>query len=148
MPLTPDRNPGIRLEEGIVLEDTTPPSGPGAMGFESGAFVFEDSIGVFNPRELFPTTHRALDQLPHDIAETAYLKLTKGGNDNYTNATWWTTSGMTQKIREYVITYDGNDDATQVVAKQYDGAGALVETYTLPIAYVTGDPDNIDAVLT
>ena len=154
MPRTPDRSPGaLEEDEEIRLEaNAAPPTVAGAFNYNGTSFQMKDGVGVFDPRSggggITAGQHQTLDQLVHDIAETAYLKLTQDGNGNYTNATWWTDSGMTVKIREYDVTYDGNDDVTQVVAKQYDGAGALAATFTLPVAYVSGDPDNIAAVLT
>lgn len=56
MSRTPDRFPGIRVEEGILLtDDPIDGNGPlpqpnGAMRYISGSFLFKDSVGVFDPR--------------------------------------------------------------------------------------------------
>jgi hypothetical protein len=53
MPQTPDRFPGERYEEGIILQDNTAgdPTENGGVRYTSGDFRMKDSVGVFNPRE-------------------------------------------------------------------------------------------------
>lgn len=55
MPRTPDRYPGVRLEEGVVFEDTTTTSEEGELRYVSGSFQLEDSIGAYDPRTVLPT---------------------------------------------------------------------------------------------
>lgn len=51
MPNTPDRFPGTREEEEVLLEETTEdPTASGAMRFVSGAFRFKDDTGFYDPR--------------------------------------------------------------------------------------------------
>jgi len=152
MARTPDRFPGTRLEEELQLEDQgSDPTTTGGMTYNGGAFAFKDSVGVFDPRTggsgLTPSTHRTQDQLVHDIAETSYDELVYTGSRIDALITW-TTAGKTQKIREELYTYAGNQ-VTQIVTKQYDGAGVLVvgETMTETVTYsgnkVTAMPRSV-----
>lgn len=51
MPTTPDRFPGTREEDEIVLESSgDPPSGPGAMKYDGTSFQLQDASGTYNPR--------------------------------------------------------------------------------------------------
>lgn len=59
----------------------------------------------------------------------------------------WTDSGKTQKIREELFTYSG-DQIDTITTKQYDTAGALFRTQTEPFSF-TGDLlDNVDRTVT
>jgi hypothetical protein len=153
MARTPDRFPGTREEEEIHLEDLGPnPTSPGGVTYNGGAFAFKDAVGTFDPRTgdsgLTPTTHRSQDQLVHVIAEDSFDQFVYTGNKIDAVITW-TTSGMTQKIREELYTYTGNK-VTQVVTKQYDGAGVLIvgETMTEAIAYSGGSVSDISRAIT
>jgi hypothetical protein len=94
---------------------------------------------------LTPTTHRALDQLVHGIAENSYTE-TETTSGKITAVRTYTNSGKTLKIREEDYTYTGNK-VTTVVTKQYDAAGDLAETYTETIAYTGAVVDTITGVL-
>lgn len=92
-------------------------------------------------------THRALDQLVHDIAEDSYEEYTYSGT-KVTSIIVWTDSGKTKKIREENYTYSGNK-VTTVVTKQYDGDGNLVsgETMTETFTYSGNNVTHIDRVM-
>lgn len=48
---TPDRFPGSRLEDEIVLEENPgPSSGPGSILYDGTNFQLQDSAGAYNPR--------------------------------------------------------------------------------------------------
>jgi len=47
---TPDSFPGVRLDEGIILDPIVSASQEGEMRYISGSFSFYDSQGEFNPR--------------------------------------------------------------------------------------------------
>jgi hypothetical protein len=153
MPRTPDRNPGVSDEEGIVLSDEgVEPAVVGEVRYNGGAFRMRDGTGVFDPRTggsgLSPAAHRALDQLVHPIAEDSYEEYIYSGI-KVTDIIVWTDSGKTQKIRETTFTYSGNKVST-VVTKQYDGAGVLIvgETMTETFTYSGNQVSNIDRVMT
>ena len=90
--------------------------------------------------------HKTLDQLVHGIAENNYTEITRTSN-RVTNVTIWTTSGKTIKIREFVITRDGNNKVQSVVMKQYNNSGVLVETYTQTITRTSGKVTAISGVM-
>lgn len=51
MPLTPDRYPGTREEDELLLEEqSASPSTAGTLRYVNGAFSQRDSIGLFDPR--------------------------------------------------------------------------------------------------
>lgn len=52
MPRTPDRFPGVREDEGIILSDeSTQPSQVGELRNDGGDFYAQDNLGVFNLRQ-------------------------------------------------------------------------------------------------
>ena len=90
--------------------------------------------------------HETLDTLVHNIAENNHTQLTYT-DGRVTSEVIWTDVTETVKIRETEITYvDGR--VSQVVNKQYDGAGSLIvgQTITSTITYVDGRVDHIDEV--
>ncbi len=94
-----------------------------------------------------PGQHRALDQLIHGIAEDSFEEMTYAGN-KVTAIIVWTDAGKTTKIREELFTYTGNQ-ATTIVTKQYDVAGALIvgETMTETLSYTGNKIDDITRVM-
>lgn len=151
MPRTPDRNPGVADEEGIVLSDEgVDPVSVGEIRNNGGALKARDSAGVFDLRSgsgLSPAGHRALDQLVHDVAEDSFEEYLFSGN-KVTDIIVWTNSGKTQKIRETIFTYSGLKVST-VTVKQYDGAGVLIvgETMTETFTYSGNFVSSIDRVM-
>lgn len=149
MPRTPDRFPGTREEEAIQLEaSATVPvtngefryvTGVGFRFFEEGSEIGLSGSGLTAPQ------HLALDQLVHNIAETSYLEVTRSGG-RVTDVIIWTDSGKTTKIREVNITRSSGQ-VSQVVTKQYDGGGSLVQTLTQTINRSSGQVASIDSVL-
>jgi len=91
--------------------------------------------------------HRPLDQLVHNIAETAYYEITRSGTQ-ISKETWWTTAGKTIKIREIDYTYSGAF-VSQIVTKQYDILGNLIigETLTEIITRTGVNIGHVTAVL-
>jgi hypothetical protein len=155
MALTPDRRPGESDEEGIIFENFSPGNDPTALGgmrFVNGDFRLKDTIGVFNPRSagtgITEAQHEALDTLVHEVAETSFTKITRV-QGQVTNVTVWTTSGMTTKVRESIMTYSGGQIST-LVEKQYDLLGVIIvgQTLTHTYTYVGGQVDNINTVET
>ena len=90
-------------------------------------------------------THRALDQLVHNIVEDNYYEITYSGNQ-LINETWYTDSGKTLKIKESDYTYTGNQ-VTQAVTYQYDGAGDVEETFIEYFNYTGSNLDSSSGVL-
>jgi hypothetical protein len=96
---------------------------------------------------LTPGSHRPLDQLVHAIAEDSFEEINKTGN-KVDSIIVWTTAGKTQKIREELYTYTGNQ-VTTIVTKQYDAGGALIvgETMTETLSYTGSNLDDITRVM-
>jgi hypothetical protein len=125
MPRTPDRFPGTREDEALIIEDTTTqPAVLGEFRHDAGSLYAKDSVGVFNLRSgsgITEPQHEDLNTLTHWIAENAFHELTRTGN-KVTNYTIWTDSGKTTKVREVVLAFTGNL-LNQADIIQYDGAG-------------------------
>ena len=93
-----------------------------------------------------PSEHRDLDQLVHNIMEDFYCEVTRVSN-KISNVTFWDSVSKTLKIRETDITRtDGK--VTEMVTKQYNSSGVLVETLTETIARTNGKITSITGVLT
>jgi len=99
-------------------------------------------IPFFIPSPPFGEQHRPLDQLVHLIAEDSYEEILYTGS-RVDSITVWETSAKIKKIREELFTYTGNK-VTQVVTKQYDGAGAVAvgETMTEIFTYTGNKVTN------
>jgi hypothetical protein len=155
MPRTPDRKPGP-LQEYQEFQLKTPagsvPSLDGGIVYDPtlGSFQFQDATGVFDPRTggggLTPASHKVLDQLVHNIAETSYLEITRT-NGQVTDVVYWTDASKTTKVRETNITR-ASGLVSQVVIKQYDGTGTLAETLTGSITRANGQISSIGWTLT
>jgi len=150
MPLTPDRTPGPAIEEELQLaDDGSDPSVVGALTNNAGVLKGRDNVGVFDLRSgsgISASGHRALDQIVHDVAEDSFAEVARTGNRVDAVRTY-TSAAKTKKIREEEYTYSGNQ-VTTIVTKQYDGSGALVETYTETVSYTGALVNDITGVLT
>lgn len=149
-PVTPDRFPGSREEDELVLEEqSTDPTEVGAIRNVSGALKAKDSVGVFDLRSgsgLSAAQHLVLDQLVHDVDENYYEEYTRSAG-KVTNITVWTDSGKTIKIREYQYTYSGNKIDTETII-QYDGGGSEVERMTLTYTFTGNLLTSVSCVRT
>lgn len=119
-------------------------------GIQDGdSLAYEAATKKFKPGSggggLTPSSHRALDQLVHEVAESSYTDIVYTGS-KVTAVVTWTDSGMTKKIREELYTYTGVK-VTTIVTKQYDSDGNLAETYTETVTYSGALVDNITGVL-
>jgi len=131
---TPDRFPGPREDEELVLEERLddPPT-VGGLRYVAGRFRLRDAGGLFNPRidsAEASAQHEALDTLVHRIAEDAHLELVRDGAGRLSSVIHWTDPTRTTKVREVVLTRDAQDRVSQLQEKQYDGAGTLIATLT------------------
>jgi|MudIll2142460700_1097286.scaffolds.fasta_scaffold19223_2 hypothetical protein len=102
-------------------------------------------IAISTSGGLTAVTHRLLDQLVHDIAETSYYEITRAGV-LISAETWWTDSGKTKKIRSIDYTYTGNK-VTQSIMKQYDTSGNICETLTENYTYIGSNIVSIHSTL-
>lgn len=152
MGITPDRQSGPREEEELQLTDEgVDPSVVGALVNKGGELLGKDSTGIFNLRSgsgLTAGSHRPLDQLVHNIAESSFTEYLYTGN-RVDSMTVWETAAKLKKIREELYTYTGNK-VTTIVTRQYDAAGVVIvgETYTEVLAYTGGRVDTSTGVLT
>ena len=151
MGTTPDRHPGPRQEEELILDDySSDPSSAGGITYNSGSFAMQDSVGVFDPRSgsgISESQHRLIDQWVHfDLDEDCYYEPVYTGS-KVTDEIWWTDSGKTQKIREVNYTFTGNKITTEV-RKSYDSIGSLDETLTITYVYSGNKISNATYVRT
>jgi len=148
MPRTPDRQDGVRYEEGILFDvDSISPGENGELRYVSGQGFrfFEEGVEVgLSGQGMSEAQHRALDTLIHDIAEDSYEEITYSGKD-VTNITVWTDAGKTLRIREEQISYS-QGRVSQVVTIQYDSGGLIEEQITETLTYTAGKVTSIARV--
>jgi len=147
MPRTPDRFPGEREDEGVILEPSsiTPVvngeiryvTGVGFRFYEEGVEKGLAGSGITGPQ------HESLDTLVHELDETSYEEVTYGTGSNPSSWIVWTSNAKTLKIREEQYTYLSSGRVSQVVAIQYDGSGSEVMRTTEVYTYVNGRVSSI-----
>lgn len=105
-----------------------------------------DNAGLLEGEVVDEESHNDLDQLVHDVAETAHEEINYSGNQ-LDSIIIWTDSGKTIKIREWLFTYMNNRINTEII-KQYDVLGVLItgQTLTGTYTYVGNNIDNIEWV--
>lgn len=149
MPRTPDRFPGTREDEGIILEPgSTQPTQNGEFTYVSGQgfrFYQEGVVKTLTGDGVTPDAHRALRQLIHlaeeggpfeGFASGAYQETLPSADPFPTSVIWWTSAAKTAKIVEETITYNGNKTVATDQWKVYDTDGSTVlATVTDTISY-------------
>lgn len=148
MGATPDRQPGPSVEEEVQYEDRTAdgdPSVVGALRRLGNLLRFRKASGGSGVETVVTSaegaSHESIDSLVHNLAENSYEEVTRSGG-LVTSVIVWTDSGKTVKIRETTLTRSGGLIST-IVEKQYDAAGALVQTLTGTVARTGGVVSNI-----
>lgn len=127
------------------------PAGASKVGYDNTAsgltsLTVQDAIDELEANPFNEEAHRLLDQLTHKLDENYYEEYTYTGI-NVSNATIWTNSGKTLKIREYIYTYSGAFVST-VTVKQYDSEGDLIEQIVHTYNYSGARISDITAVRT
>jgi hypothetical protein len=135
----------IEDEEIRLITNAVAPSQPGASTYNGTAFQMRDAAGIFDPRGPSPAEHAAYDQLVHNIAETAYTEVIRTSG-RVTSVIIWTSPAKVLRIRDTAITRSGGQVDT-IVVRQYDGAGAVVQTRTGTVGRLSGQVSDIDWVL-
>ena len=74
--------------------------------------------------------HLSLDQLVHKIIETNYFEITRDENGDISDTIYYTDDTKSLKIRECNIIRNENNDISQIIIKQYNAVGTLVQTLT------------------
>ncbi len=154
MPRTSQRFPGRAIEEdSILFEDRGAATGQVGSVYRVGNTLYgHDGGGEFDLRSgsgISESQHEDLDSLVHNIAEDAFLEVTRDGSGKVTDVIIWTDSNKTTKIRETNITRTSGK-VSQIVKKQYDGTGALIagQTLTGTVARSSGKVASITWVQT
>jgi hypothetical protein len=155
MPRTPDRFPGERLEESLVLETLLAgeePPDQGGVRFVDGSFSLRDNLGLFNPRAssgISEATHQTLDTLVHEIAETCSTEVIYNPVGTVASVIYWDSPSKILKIREELYTYTTKRQVGTATTVQYDSLGVekqrLVESYTY---LLNGRVASVDTVKT
>jgi hypothetical protein len=139
MSKTPDRFPGEREEDEIVLEaDAVDPTVAGALRFNGTTFRFRDAAGVFDPAVgaggLSSEGHKILRQLIHFIdsgpaegfASGAFEEILPAANPFPTSYIWWESAAKLKKILELAVTRNANQTPATEAWKMYDTDGSTV----------------------
>jgi hypothetical protein len=90
--------------------------------------------------------HRGLPSLVHDLDRDYHEEIVRSAG-KVTDIIQWTDVSKTKKIRETSFTYAGNRVDTETI-KQYDDAGALLETLVLQYTYSGAFVISVDSVRT
>lgn len=143
--------------QGFFLQPPKPSTARDALVYvtrdASGNMVFRDVVDgtertisdfLTGGGGLTASSHRALDQLVHDVAENSYTEVEETAGKT-TAVRTYTDSGKTEKIREEEYTYTAGK-VTTIVTKQY-AVGVLAETYTETVTYSGAKVSNITGVL-
>ena len=154
MPRTPDRFPGTRYDQELVL-DTAWPGDPTALGAirlkDDGGIYAKDGIGVFNMRTggsgITADQHKSLRQLIHFLGTNSpgdgfgagpYVSEVLPAGDPFpTSETWYTDASKTAKICREVVVYNPNKtflSQTWIVYK-VDGVNPAAQAVDSPITY-------------
>ena len=144
---TPDRFPGEREDEGLLLDPgAVVPTVNGELRYVTGVgfrFYEEGVEKGLTGTGISETQHKTLRQLIHFIdngpaegfATGAYRETLPSANPFPTSVIWYTDSGKTDKIVEKLITYTGVNPTT-IQWKMYDVDGSTVlATVTDAISY-------------
>lgn len=130
MPRTPDRFPGPREDEAIALEEQTLDPAQGEIRNVAGVLKGGDAQGVFELRGITDVQHQDLDTLVHRLAENTHLEIVRDAAGRVASTVYWTDPTRTTKVREQVVTRDGQGLVSQLDEKQYDASGVLTATLT------------------
>ena len=141
---TPDRFPGVREDEGVLLESgATTPTVSGEFRYVTGVGFRFYQEGVEIGLGVQPGDHPKLRQLIHFIdngpaegfTTGAFREVLPVADPFPTSVIWWTDSGKTEKIVEKTITYTGVNPTT-IEWEIYDTDGSTVlATVTDTISY-------------
>ena len=144
---TPDRFPGEREDEGLLLDPgAIVPTVNGELRYVTGVgfrFYEEGVEKGLTGTGISETQHKTLRQLIHFIdngpaegfVSGAYRETLPSPSPFPTSVIWYTDSGKTDKIVEKLITYTGVNPTT-VQWKMYDVDGSTVlATVTDAISY-------------
>lgn len=110
----------------------------------TGYSLVSDATG--NATWQTPVNTATKNNLVFNVAANTYDQIIYNGLQA-TNYIVWTNSGMTQKVREDIYTYNGLQVSTAVY-KQYDTAGVLFQTITETYTYSGLSVVNIARTLT
>lgn len=88
------------------------------------------------------SAHENIESLAHAVVSSSYDQMVYSSN-RLTNYIVWADSGMSRKYREEILSYNGNGLVSQVIAVQYDDAGALKYALTESISYSGNNPTSI-----
>lgn len=108
-----------------------------------GSIIYGTLVGS----GLSQLSHRALDQLVHEVAEDSYEEITRDINGRVSGIIYWTDSGKTLKIREYALTRNVDAKVEIVTTYQYNGSGTVAETYVETLSRTSGQVTSITGAL-
>lgn len=157
MPRTPDRFPGEREDEGILLEPgAATPAVNGEIRYVTGVgFQFYEEGSTKGLGGITALDHRTLRQLIHFIegpaegfASGAYEETLPSADPFPTSVIWWTSSAKVDKIVEETITYNANKTINTDTWQVYDVDGStvlatVVDTYSYSGVFVTSKTRTI-----
>lgn len=146
MPRTPDRNPGVSDEEGVVLSDEgVVATQAGELRYTAGRFSLRDGTGEYDPRSggggITESQHQGLDTLVHNLSEDRYEEIIKTGAF-VDQIIVWTDSGKTLKIRQTDVTRSGAF-VSVIEERHYNSSGVVIDRQIGTISRTGPFVDNI-----
>lgn len=136
---TPDRFPGEREDEGILLDNgALVPTVNGEIRYVTGTgfrFYEEGVVKGLTGTGISEAQHKTLRQLIHlteeggpweGFASGAYQEILPAADPFPTSVIWWTSAAKTHKIVELTTTYNTNKTVNTEQWKVYDVDGSTV----------------------
>lgn len=149
MPRTPDRFPGPREDEAVLLEEQALEPETGEIRNVAGALKAADAQGVFELRGITRAEHQVLDTLVHRLAESAHLEVVRDASGRTTAVVTWTDATRTTRVREELIARDAQGRLIRLTESQYNDDGqlgaSLTTTFTRDSAGRVRSADLVEA---
>ena len=124
MPITPDRFPGEREDESLLIDPSVgQPTTPGEVCYTSGSFLFNENGTVRGLGGFDATLHDGLNTFVHDpvvnVTDVSYCSFGISSMDVWSDAT------RTTKLQHYDVAYSGA--YIDIMTSSLYTTGSLVE---------------------
>lgn len=95
---------------------------------------------------LTESNHETLDTLKHSLSEPSYFQIERNISEDVEKIVYYKDNTLNVKIREDEIVRNIDDDVIQIIKRQYDSLGNVIETETQNINRIDGDVISIDTI--
>ncbi len=134
--------PGLTIGPTVPLAPGPPPTyQPAGLGEQDGEIYLSNDLGQLNAWIWWSNAWWPLSGTGAGASLYSFGKYSKDADDGGlyreivgqpfpSSVIWYTSGAKTQKVKELIITRDGNQNVTQEQWKFYDNTGLLTRTYT------------------